>query len=398
MPVSTRRRGFSLIELLVVLTIIGVLLSLLLPAVMKARGSARRLVCQNNLKQICLALSNYESSFSKLPPSAIWGGEPGEQLQGGKWAVGILDRVAMGLAPDTEEPRMMANWALMILPYVEADNLYNLYDFSKPVSDPANEQVRSTSVPVYQCPSDPFNTPENQFDRLLLANSEGNKYARGNFAINMGSNRGCFKHPEGAPTEWPVGNRDNATGEDCYFVDGQRIFEDNTQLWGGGAAGVNKSFKISDIQSGTSNFVVIDEIRAGVSPIDIRGSWALGFIGASVTARHGKVGDQEDGFGPNNLSDDSDDIYGCSKIHESISPDRVASKAWLREAGMPCYSSSNFLENEVNFQQTARSAHVGGVNVGFMDGGVKFISNNINPDIWSAYHDRLTHDVIQRTQ
>jgi len=253
-------------------------------------------------------------------------------------------------------------------------------------------------VAVYKCPTDPFNGSDNHYDRLLLANSSGNTYARGNYAINMGSNRGCFQHAEGSPTEWPAGNRDNDTGQDCYFVDGQKIFEDNTQLWGGGGAGVNKSFKMSEFRSGTSNFIIVDEIRAGVNPIDIRGSWALGFIGASVTARHGKVGTQEDGFGPNNLDDDSDDIYGCSKVHESISTDKIISTAWLQKAGMPCFSSSNFLDNEVNFQQTARSMHAKGVNVLYLDGGVKYVSNNINPDVWSAHHDRLTHDHIQRDQ
>jgi len=393
-----KRRGFSIIELIVVLAIIAILLSLLLPAVLKARKTANGLICKNNMRQIGIAIASYESTFGKLPPSAIWGGEPGEQLQDGKWAVGILDRVAMGLAPATEEPRMMANWALMLLPYVEADNLFNLYDFSKPVSDPVNEQVRTSEVSVFKCPLDPFNGPDNHFDRMLLAGGEGNKYARGNYAINMGSNRGCFQHVDGSPTEWPVGNRDNVPGTDCYLVDGSNIFEDNTQLWGGGAAGVNKSFRVEDVESGASNFIVVDEIRAGVNPFDLRGSWALGFIGASVTARHGKVGLQEDGFGPNNLDEDSDDIYGCSKVKEAISSNITESNKWLRDVGMPCFSSSNPLDNEVNFQQTGRSMHPVGVHALYLDGSVSYISNNINPDVWSAHHDRLTNEIIQRVQ
>ena len=92
-----RRRGFTLIELLVVIAIIAVLISLLLPAVQSAREAARRAQCTNNLKQIGLAMHNYESALSTLPPG----------VKGCCWGT----------------------WLNFIMPYIEGNNQFNAYNF-----------------------------------------------------------------------------------------------------------------------------------------------------------------------------------------------------------------------------------------------------------------------------
>jgi prepilin-type N-terminal cleavage/methylation domain-containing protein len=115
-----RRTGFTLIELLVVISIIATLIGLLLPAVQKAREAASRISCANNLKQIGLALHNYECTFEHLPPS----------------------RTSVG----------SATWAVFIMPYMEQDNLYNQWNLNWTYYQ-QNNTARMTNVKSYFCPS-----------------------------------------------------------------------------------------------------------------------------------------------------------------------------------------------------------------------------------------------------
>src|SRR5271163_284569 len=109
--VPVRRRGFTLIELLVVIAIIAVLIALLLPAVQAAREAARRAQCVNNLKQIGLALFNYESAISTFPPGYI-------DLQNNPNNTPDLD-----MGPGW-------GWAAHSLPFQEQQNVYNSINFS----------------------------------------------------------------------------------------------------------------------------------------------------------------------------------------------------------------------------------------------------------------------------
>ena len=115
-----RRRGFTLIELLVVIAIIAVLIGLLLPAVQKVREAATRAQCSNNLHQLGLAASNYESTNGYLPP-------------------GEAD-AAMGFG---SQGSLLA----LILPYMEQANTYNLFDFSQDVNGSnSNDAARKQEV------------------------------------------------------------------------------------------------------------------------------------------------------------------------------------------------------------------------------------------------------------
>ena len=156
---GTARSGFTLIELLVVIAVIAILVSLLLPAVQQAREAARRSQCLNNLKQIGLALHNYESTYRLFPP-------------GGWDSYNSFSQQAQ------------------VLPFLDRGNLAGLIDFGRPLMDPSlpawrtrlnapNRAAAGFVVPTYLCPGDG--------EPPLLADAVGDEWAATNYLMNVGS-------------------------------------------------------------------------------------------------------------------------------------------------------------------------------------------------------------------
>jgi prepilin-type N-terminal cleavage/methylation domain-containing protein/prepilin-type processing-associated H-X9-DG protein len=130
------KAGFTLVELLLVVAIIGTLVALLLPAIQAARESARRASCVSNLKQIGLAITSYESTHKAFPPGAVWG----------RW-------------DPPKQVRMQGSLLIHILPYIEQSTLYSAFDFKQLVTDGQNlpgtgAPIGSTVIDSYICPSD----------------------------------------------------------------------------------------------------------------------------------------------------------------------------------------------------------------------------------------------------
>jgi hypothetical protein len=146
----------------VVIAIIAILIALLLPAVQQAREAARRSSCKNNLKQLALALHNYEATYGLLPPGCLHKPDPGGSLAN----------------------HMGFSWGTMILPQLEQTNLSEQFDYHSPVFDAVNLTPREQHLSVFHCPSDPFS--ESNFVVRDATVTPMERYATASYAANWG--------------------------------------------------------------------------------------------------------------------------------------------------------------------------------------------------------------------
>jgi prepilin-type N-terminal cleavage/methylation domain-containing protein/prepilin-type processing-associated H-X9-DG protein len=339
--VAARRRGFTLVELLVVITIIGILISLLMPAVQSARENARRAQCSNNVHQLCLALQSYHTNMRIFPPSSVW-------KVNGKFDTSQIE--------NKNNPNLYENWIILILPYIDQQALFNQVDFTQPIggvsTSQANMAVRATQLSFMQCPSDSYNRVSFNGSGSSLVNQLGDNWARGNYAANGAL--GFMSYTSYA-----------SSGSGAYSNYAAATAAGWNNKYCTGVMGANLSLRIDDIHDGASNTVLVGEIRAGIVPFDCRGVWAMGGACASALWAHGWIGDDN---GPNCAQPNADDVNSCTDIYTA-----VGGQAALQNLGMACSSG-----NWSNFQQTVRSLHANGGNIGLGDGSVRYVSDFID--------------------
>jgi len=137
-----RSTGFTLVELLVVIAIIGILIGMLLPAVQQVRESARRIDCANNLRQIGLAMHNYESAHRQLPP-----GYTSYSTSDGSVASGVfIDGSTWDAGPGW-------GWATYLLPYFDQQNIFDGIDISQPIWAAKHRDLVNKPIGTFLCPS-----------------------------------------------------------------------------------------------------------------------------------------------------------------------------------------------------------------------------------------------------
>lgn len=363
------RTAFTILELLTAISIVSLLFAISLPAVNAAREASRRSVCSANLRQLGLAVHNYHTQQLALPPAVVWN-RAGEPLGGGVFPIGVIDRVAR--YGTVEEDTICANWLILLLPQLDQMRLYEGAEFARPVSASTYEAVRTAELPTLKCPSDPASDRGLHYLRGSAAGLTNQRYARGNYAVNVGPDAYCLQ----AMT---------AEGAVCiqgFIAGGGHLISANNSVWGSGIAGANKSFGFAHISDGLSHTVAVDEIRAGAAAVDPRGAWALGQVGASCIARHGR---SSTGGGPN-PPQFLDQFIGCGSLVQKLGA------AQLHALGMPCAPEP--LTFEVNTRLAARSHHPHGVHLLLCDGAVFFAHDSMDESLWHALHTRNHGEAI----
>jgi prepilin-type N-terminal cleavage/methylation domain-containing protein/prepilin-type processing-associated H-X9-DG protein len=375
---SNRRRGFTLVELLVVISIIAVLIGLLLPAVQAAREAARRASCLNNLKQIGLALQNYHSSVDRFPQ----GHSEAADLPG------YSDKIYAGTTEWGAQAEM--------LQYIEGGSVYNAINFAfcggLNYGAQCNGTAWRTLIPVFLCPSD-ANAGSGGAPAFATNNTPATNSYRGSVGTtslsgvtNISGYGGCQPDPFRLTGAGP-GCQPFSTGLFAYWL----------------------SFGIADCRDGTSQTIAFSESLVGdigsvATPMH-RNNSVTGVTAAAA-------GDALDAsalapptlqaalaacnlaFQSNtNLTNLNGVRWGWGAVgislFQTIVPPNSKNYPWNS-----CRSSCPGCTPDNASYSNAQSYHPGGVNILFVDGSVRFIRDSIQPYVWMSLGTRAGGEVV----
>jgi prepilin-type N-terminal cleavage/methylation domain-containing protein/prepilin-type processing-associated H-X9-DG protein len=343
------RRGFTLIELLVVIAIIATLIALLLPAVQQAREAARRTQCKNNLKQIGLALHNYEGSHGVYPPACMMNPNVDGTAFGVSYGDGI-HAAAPGFA-----------WGVCLLPYLDQANLYTAFDTNAPCWAPVNATAARTKVAGFLCPSatggsDGFTIQKQGADSrhgMPIVRSDGSPifFSHSHYVTNAGVNQ-------------PWG-RDAAY---CFNFDIAEPVPGAPDCIINGPFYPNSHTRVADVSDGLSNTVFIGER----SSILCNSTW----VGVVPTAVVSPRLDLHAWPSDNNAATD---LVGCHS-----GPDVHDHPQVIIHAPNNPFGHTDEMWGE----------HGPGCNVLFGDGSVRFYSAFTDGYVWSALSSRNGAEVV----
>lgn len=328
-----KRSAFTLVELLVVIAIIGVLVGLLLPAVQSAREAARRMQCQNHIKQIALAAHNYHGVFDRFPPSALVNLAASSTGNNGSW--GVHGR---------------------ILPYLEQGNLYERVDLS--IGWDFQMAIDGLKIPTYACPSDPGS------DQVRDPGGGRSKLYPTNYGFNFGT----------------------------WFV-----FDPASQRGGDGMFYPNAFLRFRDCLDGSSNTLLLSEVKAWApylrngGPPTVAIPQTVGELQVILPSAPDfkDTGHTEWPDGRVHHTGFTTTMTPNSRIRHTIAGTEydMDFNSWQEGrnggTGSPTYAAI-----------TSRSHHVGLVHAGRVDGSVSSFTNSIDQMIWRALSTRSGRETV----
>ena len=334
------RRGFTLVELLVVIAIIGVLIALMLPAIQAARESARRMQCTNHLKQIGLALQNFEAAQKKLPP--------------GYRSNSLEDPPVPLRDSDTWDAPPGWGWSAFLLPFLEQSNITSNVQMELPFWQPEYEELIATTIETFLCPSvsaerDPFIVTDPTGQPLSIGGRQV-ELARSHYVASHGQ-ESCWGTCGAAPTALVFTNiytgattHVNHAGDVSKVADGP--FYRNSQV----------TFK--DITDGLTNTIFIGEHSSHLSDK----TWVGVVPGALTLPKFHTPANGDDAAATLVL------VHGGPSGGE------------LDITGSPIIHPINFPTFHVGQMY---SEHPGGGNVGLGDASVRFIADEVDLFLWA---------------